>query len=493
MPVIKSSGREAGLNAARSSQAATLCSQALGRASTEGIVGNHPERRDFGHRGLLLRRLAWVIIGTLVSLPRKRLVATLVALLSCAWSGLAVLTQAGAEGVTELSRTLPPSTWVELPTLPNQGHSAIFAFGVNPFNNQVVVVGRSDGALMRSADGGSTWKVARSGSVPVLTVAFSPNKTGFVLAGLRGAGALASKDGGVSWGPVSGLEGRSVRVFGFALTRVAAGTDRGVYASADGLAWRPSGLGNTSIGSLAVSAVHDPVRLVAGSDAASTIGGVPLFQSTDGGSTWAQLRAAISGKVISSLAAGPLPPPSLIRPLVVGTNAGLFISADNGASFTPSSGGGLLPSTDYTQIAFVTNHFDRFYTASDGGGSASGGLWRTRDAARHFTSLSPPMSSVTALAVSNDETPILYVATFRPTDQVAVLWAYRDTGGIPQGVPSTPTPTTSGSRTNPPPPIGTSWISQLLLSSRTPYIAIGLVALIVTLMAVVSHFRGRRG
>jgi len=189
----------------------------------------------------------------------------------------------------------------------------------------------------------------------------------------------------------------------------------------------------------------------------------------------------------------PLPPASTIRPLAVGTNTGLFTSADNGASFKPSSGGGLLPSTDYTQIAFVTTHFDRFYAASDGGGSTSGGLWRTRDAARHFTSLAPPMPSVTALAVSNDETPILYVATFRPADQVAVLWAYRDTGSVPQGVPTTPTPPASGSRTSPPPPAGTSGISQLLLSARTPYIAIGLVALIVILMAVVSHFRGRRG
>ncbi|MEA2644743.1 MAG: Sortilin, neurotensin receptor 3, partial [Chloroflexota bacterium] len=287
--------------------------------------------------------------------------------------------------------------------------------------------------------------------------------------------------------------GRSVRVFGFALTLVVAGTDHGVYSSSDGLTWRPSGLGNTSIGAVAVTAVHDPVRIVAGSDAASTIGGVPLFQSTDGGHTWAQLRAAISGKVISSLAAGPLPPGSLIRPLVVGTNAGLFISINNAASFTPSSGGGLLPSTDYTQIDFVTTHFDRFYAASDGGGSASGGLWRTRDAAHHFASLSPPMRSVTALTVSNDENPILYVATYRPADQVAVLWGYRDTGGIPQGVGATPTPSTSGARTNPPPPAGTSELSQILLSAETPYIAIGLVALIVILMAVVSHFRGRRG
>jgi len=95
--------------------------------------------------------------------------------------------------------------------------------------------------------------------------------------------------------------------------------------------------------------------------------------------------------------------------------------------------------------------------------------------------------------VSNDEIPILYVATFRTTDQVAILWAYRDTGGTPHGLPATPTPAASGTRTNQPPLNGTSWITQLLSSGRTPYIAIGVVALIVILMAVVAHFRGRRG
>lgn len=435
---------------------------------------------------------AWVIIGSLVSLSRQRLVATLVALLSFAWAGFGMQVPASAEGVVAVSRTLPPSTWVALSPLPDQGQSAIFALAVNPLNNQIVMAGRSDGALMRSADGGSTWKAVHGAGVPVLTIVFSSSKAGFVLAGLRGGGALASKDGGLSWGPVTGLDGRTVRVFAFALTLVVAGTDRGVYASADGLAWRPSGLPTISIGALTVSAVHDPVRMVAGGNAASSAG-APLYQSTDGGVTWVPIKAGISGRVISSLSAGPLPPASTVRPLVVGTNTGLFTSADNGKTFAPVSGGGLLPSTDYTQIAFLTIHFDRFYTASDGGGSASGGLWRTRDAARHFTSLSPPVLSVTALAVSNDETPILYVATFRPADQVGALWAYRDTGASPQGLPTTPTPATSGSRTNQPPAAGTSAISQLLLSPGTPYIAIGLVALIVILMAVVSHFRSRRG
>ena len=43
------------------------------------------------------------------------------------------------------------------------------------------------------------------------------------------------------------------------------------------------------VGALAVAAIHDPVRLVAGSDAASSVGGSPLFQSTDGGNTWTAL------------------------------------------------------------------------------------------------------------------------------------------------------------------------------------------------------------
>jgi photosystem II stability/assembly factor-like uncharacterized protein len=422
-----------------------------------------------------------VIIGTLVSLSRKRLVATLVALMACAGAGSAVL---GA--------TLPPSTWVALPSPPQQGRAAIFALGVSPSNNQVVVAGTGGGSLARSADGGSTWKVVHGGSAGLLAIAFNPNKGGLVLAGTRGAGALASRDGGVTWAAVKGMEGRNVRVFGFALTLIAAGTDRGVYVSTDGLTWRQSGLANTSISALAVAAVHDPVRLFAGSDAVPATGGMPLYQSTDGGTTWAQMHPSINGKIVSSLAAGPLPPASTIRPLIVGTNAGLFTSRDNGVSFTPNSGGGLLPSTDYTQTAFVTTHYDRYYAASDGGGSTLGGLWRTRDGGRSFASLAPPVPSVTSLAVSNDEAPTLYVATFTPADQGAVLWAYHDTGGTPQAPPSKVTPPASGSRTTPPAP-ATSGLTDFLLSSRAPYILVGVVALMVILFAAISHFRGRRG
>jgi len=422
-----------------------------------------------------------VIIGRLVSLSSRRLAATLVALFGV------VIVSAGV-----IAATLPDSTWEPLPALPQQGQSPVFALAVDPANNQVLIAGNAPGSLLRSADGGSTWTSVHPGRVAVTIIVFSPFTRELVLAGTRGAGALISTDGGAKWTPVTGLDGRDVRAFGFALTLIAAGTDNGIYVSADGSAWRQSGLANTSIDALAVAAVHAPVHFVAGSDTSTTATGPPLYDSADAGNTWTSVSPAISGSVVSRLVAGPLPPTGNVRPLVAGTNAGLFMSTDNGATFTPLSGGDLLPSTDYTQVAYVTDHYDRFYVASDGGGSRSGGLWSTRDNGQHFTSLVPPIPSITALAVSNDEAPILYVATFRASDHTPALWAFHDTGAPPQGPFTGVTPSASGSRINHRNPSGPFDFLRTLSTSQTPYIALGVVALLVLLLAAISHFRGSR-
>ena len=390
------------------------------------------------------------------------------------------------------AQTLAPSTWVALKPLPHQGRSPILALAVDPRNDQAVIAGNSEGSLLRSTDAGVSWVSVHSGKSVTTTIAFDQFKPGVVLAGTRGGGALVSRDGGASWSVASGLDGRSVREFGFSLTVIAAATDKGIFISTDGSVWSQSGLADKSIDTLAVAAVHVPIRMFAASDGPLAAGTLPMFQSADGGATWAPVNPAISGTYVVKLAAGPLPPVGDTRPLIAGTNAGLFSSTDNGASFTPLSGGAQLPSTDYTQIAFVTDHFDRFYAGSDGGGSGAGGLWRTSDAGLSFTSLAPPMRSITALAVSNDESPVLYVATFRPSDHVAALWAYHDTGGTPQGPLGSPTPVASEARAHASSSAG-SGLLDLLRSSQTPYVALGLGALLVVMLAAVAHLRGRRG
>src|SRR6266849_6565336 len=321
----------------------------------------------------------------------------------------------------------------------------VFALAVDPANDKALIAGNSKGSLLRSTDGGSTWSTVHTGSAAVTTIAFSPFTRDLVLAGSRGSGALISTDGGAKWTAVKGMDGRDVRVFGFALTLVAAGTDNGVYLSDDGTAWNQSGLANTSIDALTVAAVHVPVRLVAGSDTFSTAAGPPLYESSDAGATWASVTPAISGTVVSRLVAGPLPPTGNVRPLVAGTNAGLFISRDNGATFIPLSGADLLPSTDYTQIAYVTDHYDRFY-----------------------------------------------VATFRASDHTPALWAFHDTGAPPQGPFTGVTPSASASRIGPHNRGGVFEFLRVLSSSQTPYIALGGVALLVLLLAAISHFRGSR-
>jgi photosystem II stability/assembly factor-like uncharacterized protein len=373
--------------------------------------------------------------------------------------------------------------------MPNQPRAALFALAVDPGNNQAVIAGDSQGSLARSTNGGSTWSSVLSGKSAVLAISFSPNTPGLVLAGTRGGGGLVSNNGGGTWSVARGLEGRSVRVFAFALNLMAAGTDRGVYTSTNGANWTQSGLANVSVSALAVEAIHEPVRFIAGSDSRPASGALPLYQSLNGGSTWSSFSPPIAGNITVRLAAGPLPPTGNVRPLLAGTNSGLFASKDNGSTFSPLSGGGLLPTTDYTQAAFITTHFDRYYVASDGGGSGAGGIWRTNNAGKSFTSLRPPELSVTALAVSNDEKPVVYLATFRPTTHVATLWAYHDTGGIPQGPPATPSATASGARTALPAQL--SLVEDLIRSGQLPYIALGIGALAVVLTAIAAHLRGR--
>jgi len=101
-----------------------------------------------------------------------------------------------------------------------------------------------------------------------------------------------------------------------------------------------------------------------------------------------------------------------------------------------------LPAIDFTSAAYVAGRADRFYVASDGGGTQSGGVWSTADSGQSFRSLASPIGSVTALALSAEDAPTVYTATFRPIDHLVMLWAFHDTGGTPTapvgGVPAAP-------------------------------------------------------
>jgi photosystem II stability/assembly factor-like uncharacterized protein len=237
----------------------------------------------------------------------------------------------------------------------------------------------------------------------------------------------------------------------------------------------------------------------AGGDATQGAEPLPLFSSADGGQTWAAVpvpgpaSALASSSMVAALAGGPAQRPGG-RPLLVGTNTGLFTTRDGGASWQQLTGAGALPATDVTSLVLAARRADRLYVASDGGGSASGGLWVSSDAGGHFASLAPPLPEVTALAATGDDAPTLVVATFRPTDHAVSVWTYRDAGGRPQGpVAQAPSPG-SGRPARGASPVGASrpgWI-QAFVQPEAPYLALGVAALAVVLLAVVAYVRRGR-
>jgi photosystem II stability/assembly factor-like uncharacterized protein len=382
-----------------------------------------------------------------------------------------------------------------LTSLPERLDGPVFALAVDPTNPQVVLAGTSRGSIYRSGDGGLTWAQVRQNlGRGVLTLAFNPFKPGQVLAGARSGGVWRSADGGQTWSVQPGSERASVRSFAFARSIVAAGTDNGVLASRLDGPWGAVGLDQVSVGAMALAAVNDPPRLLAGGDASRGPEALPLFASADGGATWTSLPGPSSGStMVSALAAGPLPPKLEMRPLLMGTNTGVFVSIDNGASWQQLSGSGTLPNTDFSQLAFAPGSTLRFYVGSDGGGSERGGLWTTIDGGRKFASLNPPVSAVTALAVSADgDIPVLYAASFRPGDHAVLIWRLRDTGQPVNGPAAALPPLAAqagGARSAPIRP--GSLLVALVTGPEGPYLLIGVVALGLIVAAIAAYARRR--
>ena len=380
---------------------------------------------------------------------------------------------------------------MQLATLPDTLDSPVFALAVNPADRLQVLAGTGSGSIFRSTDAGLSWfQVAKGAGRGIVTIAFSPLKSGLVLAGTRGDGTYRSNDGGITWARVAGLPAGTTRSFGFAKSVTLAGTDSGLFSSRDGSTWTALGLKDLNVNAIAVAAINDPPRFLAGADSSKANEALPLYQSPDGGVTWVPVKSLGSSTMIGSATAyaGPLPASASVRPVVVGTNAGAFASADNGTTWNQLAA---LPAVDFNSMTYSATHPERYYVASDGGGSDQGGLWATSDSGASFRAMAAPLPSVTALAVSAEDVPTLYVATFRPLDHAVLLWTLRDTGGRPNppaaGVPP-PVVNSSGSAPSSRTPATALW-QRFLRGPEAPYLGVSALALLVLFIAGIAYLR----
>ena len=386
----------------------------------------------------------------------------------------------------------PGDTWRLLDAPREAAGGPIFALDADPGDPNRILLGTAEGSMLLSQDGGASWRqVAGHLGSGVLAVAFEPGRKGLVLAGTRGAGIWRSADGGGTWIAVPGTAPGTVHAFGSGAAMMLAATDRGVLTSKDGSDWRPAGLSDTNLSAVASSISGNPPRLVAAGDEPSPGAALPLYTSPDGGSTWTRISGSMMGSTMVSALTGWLGDDG--PRMVLGTDAGAFMSRDSGAHWGPLTGGGTLPAASITAARTVAGQPQRLYLASDGGASDQGGLWSTRDAGQHFVSLHPPIATVTALAAGSGPDPMVYVATFRPIDHAVMLWAYRDAGGPPGQQAAVPPPRTAAR------PAGTGGqgaiegARSLLGDREAPFIGLGLGAVLILLLAGIAYLRsGRR-
>ena len=400
----------------------------------------------------------------------------------------------GAVSVSAAAPARPDSTWVQLAALPEPLDSPVFALAVSPSDPSLLLVGTGSGNIYRSADGGATWAPAAKGlGRGVLAIQFSPFKAGTVLAGTRG-GLWKSSDGGVTWAKQASIPNTTVRSFGFARSLTLVGADGGLFSSRDGSTWSPYlSFAPLNLSAIAVAAVNDPPKLLAGADASKGDEALPLYVSQDGGTSWTNVKSLGSSTMVGAAAAGGIPPGGSSRPLLVGTNAGAFISNDGGSTWGQISG---LPTIDFNSAAFVANHADRYYVASDGGGTQAGGVWTTSDSGQTFRSLVSPIGSVTAMGLTAEEGPTVYAATFRPIDHAVMLWSFHDTGGAPVQPPGGVPPAAALPATAAMPagvaPLTRLNLKGLLTAPEAPYLGLGLLSVLVLLAAVGLQFRRGR-
>jgi hypothetical protein len=145
-------------------------------------------------------------------------------------------------------------TWQVEQLLPGQD---VRCLAVDPLNRSIVYAGTQGNGVLRSDDGGRTWRQAGMEGQIVKSLAASPTEPGVVYAGTKPAFVFVSRDGGASWQELEGFR-RVKRPFWFSPA------EKPYIAYAHAIALSPT----------------DPNKIVVGIEAGATV------CSRDGGKTW---------------------------------------------------------------------------------------------------------------------------------------------------------------------------------------------------------------
>jgi hypothetical protein len=224
----------------------------------------------------------------------------------------------------------------------------------------------STGNLFLSTNAGASWSTLKHGWVGAAGPLATSETNLWV--GTAGAGVFLSRDKGTSWAPASdGLSYLSVSALASSGANLYAGTNgAGVFRSTDnGTSWTAANAGLPD-GSVVFKSGTNLSYSIPG-------GGSPVL-STSGP------RGPLPGIYVNALLVNG-------TNLIAGTRNGLFLSTNNGASWSSANAG--LPYSEVNALAASgTNLFavsSLHYGGQDGGGELSGGVFLSNDNGRSWT------------------------------------------------------------------------------------------------------------
>jgi photosystem II stability/assembly factor-like uncharacterized protein len=304
-------------------------------------------------------------------------------------------------------------------------HCAVLVYGyevstaIDPNRAQTIYASWNRGASLnfyKSTDGGDSWqRIAQHGpNRPSSLWSLAVDGNGTLFAASSSSGAVKSSDGGVTWS-AAGLSGHSVWKLETDSGTLYAGTEAGLFRTNDGGAgWQPLGQGaNVPDGAV----IADP------QDASTVYGiGDSVVKSVDGGRTWAASGRGIVSTLIPSIALAP----GSSKVIYAGGYGQVFKSTDGGRSWRLQRGLGTEP---VDTLVVDPRNGQRLYAAE----SWHGAVFTSSDAGAHWTRMQTPFpsSGVRALAIDPKRPRIIYLAdcggacsggTLQKTDDGGASW-----------------------------------------------------------------------
>lgn len=211
-------------------------------------------------------------------------------------------------------------------------------------HGQVVLIASADG-VVRSTDGGQTWRLTTGWEVAdVRAFAFNPANPAEVYAATQW-GPLRSTDGGATWqlaqAGLNLLYCQTLVADARTPGRVLLGTEDGIYVSTNGAkTWTRTDSPPATALRLVQSATN-PELVLAGTQ------GRGAWLSRDAGQSWAQIDA---GSATTNLYAATINPHDAAQFAVGGWGVGVRVSTDGGATWADRSIG--LPVKNVFVVAF---------------------------------------------------------------------------------------------------------------------------------------------